>query len=162
MAYSYSQVSIHAVFAVQGRENIISKQWRDDLHRYISGIITGEGLTSFAIGGWKDHVHIFFGMPPERSISDILKIVKSKSTLWINEKKYVRGKFSWQAGFGAFSYSKSQRDDVIKYIINQEEHHKRKSFQEEYLSILNQFDVKFDDRFIFEFYEDNKPSPEGA
>ncbi len=153
MANTYSQISIHAVFAVQSRENIINQSWRDNLHKYISGIITEVGAKSLSVGGWKDHVHIFFGLPPSLAISEIMKTVKANSSKWINEKKFVKGKFQWQEGYGAFSYSKSQRDVVINYIMNQEEHHRNKTFREEYLEMLKSFDVAYDDKYLFEFYE---------
>jgi len=152
MANTYTQISIQAVFAVKGRENIITKEWRDDLHRYIAGIIQKEA-TSLAVGGWKDHVHVFFGLPPAISISDMLQKIKANSSRWINEQKLVNGKFQWQEGYGAFSYSRSQRDAVIKYVINQEEHHRRKIFREEYLDMLQKFEIKFEDKYLFEFYE---------
>jgi putative transposase len=153
MPNTYSQISIHCVFAVKGRENCISKEWRDDLHQYITGIIKAEGAKSLAVGGWKDHIHIFFGMPVTITIADLLGKVKANSSRWINENKFVKGKFQWQAGYGAFSHSKSQRGDVIKYIMNQEEHHKRKTFREEYLKMLHDFDVEFDEKYLFEFYD---------
>ena len=131
MANTYSQITIHAVFAVRYRENFILGDWRDNLHRYISGIIARKGAKSLAVGGWKDHVHILFGMPLTTYISDFIGAVKTSSSGWINEQRFVKGKFQWQSGFGAFSYAKSQRDVVIKYIMNQEEHHRTKSFKEE-------------------------------
>lgn len=153
MANTYSQISIHAVFAVKGRENCITKDWRDDLHKYISGIITGTGATPLAVGGWLDHVHIFFGMPVTTSISDFMSIVKANSSKWINEQGFVKGKFQWQSGYGAFSFARSQRDVVIKYIMNQEEHHRQKTFREEYLKMLSDFMVEYDEKYLFEFYE---------
>ena len=153
MANSYFQISIHCVFAVKSRENLILKPWRDDLHKYITGIINGLGGKSLAVNGWKDHVHIFFGMPVTRSISDFVGAIKANSSKWINEKRFVPGKFQWQSGYGAFSNSKSQRDAVIKYIIGQEEHHKSVSFKEEYSKILNDFEVAYDEKYLFEFYE---------
>lgn len=153
MANSYSQLTIHAVFAVKGRENIIAKHWRNELHEYISGIINHQNCKSFAVGGWKDHVHILFGLNPVLSISDFMRVVKANTSKWINEKSFVNGKFAWQEGYGAFSYAKSQRDVVIKYIINQEEHHKVKSFKEEYVEILNNFEVEFKNEYLFEFYD---------
>ena len=153
MANTYSQISIHAVFAVKNRENIITKQWRDELHSYISGIIKNDNLKPLAVGGWLDHVHVFFGLPVTRNVSDTLRIIKTNSSKWINEQGFVKGKFQWQDGYGAFSYSKSQRDSVINYILNQEEHHRNKSFREEYLEMLNNFDVEFDSQYLFEFYD---------
>ena len=153
MANTYSQITIHAVFAVKHRENFILKEWRDDLYRYISGIITNRGAKSLAVGGWKDHVHILFGMPVTTSIADFMSAVKANSSKWINEQHFIKGKFQWQEGYGAFSYAKSQRDVVIKYIINQEEHHRTRSFKEEYLKMLADFEVNYDDKYLFEFYD---------
>ncbi len=106
-----------------------------------------------AVGGWKDHVHILFGLPVAVSISEFMSAVKANSSKWINEQHFVRGKFQWQEGYGAFSYLKSQRDIVIKYIMNQEEHHKIKSFKEEYVKMLTDFEVIYNDKYLFEFYE---------
>jgi len=153
MANTYSQISIHSVFAVKGRENLITHDWRDDLHRYISGIITAKGAKSLAVGGWKDHVHIFFGMPVTTCISDFMRIIKANSSKWINEQLFVKGKFQWQSGYGAFSYSKSQRDKVIKYIMAQEDHHRIKTFREEYLQMLTDFDIEHEEKYLFEFYD---------
>ncbi|HYM93703.1 MAG TPA: IS200/IS605 family transposase [Chitinophagaceae bacterium] len=153
MANTYSQISIHAVFAVKGRENIITNDWRDNLHKYISGIIKGTGATALAVGGWKDHVHIFFGMPVTMCIADFMSIVKANSSKWVNEQHFIKGKFQWQSGYGAFSYSRSQRNPVINYIMNQEEHHRIKSFKEEYLKMLSEFGVAYDEKYIFDFYE---------
>lgn len=136
MANTYSQISIHAVFAVKHSENIIMKSWRDELHSYINGILKNEEAKPLAVGGWLDHVHVFFALPPSKNISDIMRVVKASSSKWINENKFVKGKFQWQEGYGAFSYSKSQRDNVINYIIKQVEHHRNKSFKEEYLEML--------------------------
>lgn len=152
MSDTYSQITIHAVFAVKNRENYITVGWRDKLHRYIAGIITNKGAKALAVGGWKDHVHILFGLPVTVSVADFMSAVKANSSKWINEQGYVKGKFQWQSGYGAFSFSKSQRDVVIKYIMNQEEHHRIKSFREEYLKMLNDFEVDFDDQYLFEFY----------
>ncbi len=152
MPNTYSQITIHAVFAVKLRENFILNDWRDTLHKYISGIITNNNAKSLAVGGWKDHVHILFGMPVTASIADFMSIVKANSSKWINEQQFLKGKFQWQSGYGAFSYSKSQRDIVIKYIMNQEEHHKMKSFKSEYLKMLADFDVAYEDQYLFEFY----------
>ena len=153
MANTYSQISIHVVFAVKGRENFITSEWRDELHRYISGIITENGAKSLAVGGWKDHVHIFFGMPLTTSIADFVGIVKASSSKWINERRFVKGKFQWQLGYGAFTHSRSQRDGVIKYIMTQEDHHRNKTFKEEYLKMLSDFEIEYDAKYLFEFYD---------
>lgn len=118
MPNTYSQITIHAVFTVKYRENFIAKSWRDNLHQYSSGIITNKGGKSLAVGGWKDHVHILFGMPVTTSVADLIGAVKANSSKWINEQQFIKGKFQWQQGYAAFSYAKSQRDVVINYIIN--------------------------------------------
>ena len=153
MANTYSQITIHAVFAVKKREAFITKEWRDELHKYISGIITTKGGKSLAVGGWNDHVHILFGLPVNISISDFMSAVKASSSGWINNNSFIKGKFEWQSGYGAFSFSRSHRDIVINYIMNQEEHHKTKTFKEEYLKMLNDFDVKHEEKYLFEFFE---------
>jgi len=153
MANTYSQISIHSVFAVKGRENLITGDWRNELHKYISGIITGNGAKSLGVGGWKDHVHIFSGMPVTTCISDFMSTVKANSSKWINEQNFVKGKFQWQLGYGAFSHSRSQRDQVIKYIMTQEKHYKEKTFREEYLKMLSDFEVDYDEKYLFEFYD---------
>jgi len=152
MANTYSQISIHAVFAVKRRENVILPTWRDSLHGYIGGIIQKEAKL-LAVGGWLDHVHIFFGMSPSQCVSDLLQLIKANSSKWINEQRLVTGKFQWQEGFGAFSYARSQRDNVIKYIMNQEAHHQKKTFKQEYLNMLRKFDVEYDIKYLFEYYD---------
>ena len=154
MSNTYSQVTIHSVFAVKYRENFITKDWRDHLHQYISGIITNKGAKSLAVGGWKDHVHILFGMPVTTCISDFMSAVKASSSGWINDQYFIKEKFQWQSGYGAFSFARSQRDIVIKYIMNQEEHHRARTFKEEYIKMLNDFDVAYEDKYLFEFYDD--------
>lgn len=153
MANTYSQLNIQVVFAVKGRENILPSQVRPELFKYISGILTNTNQFSLAVNGYKDHVHMFFEMSPTTSLSDIVRIVKANSSKWINENRLISGKFSWQEGYGGFSYSRSQRDDVIKYIMKQEQHHHETTFREEYLSILKTYDIRYNDSYIFEFYE---------
>ncbi len=152
MPDTYSQITIHAVFAVKDRGNFITKDWRNELHQYISGIITNKGAKSLAVGGWKDHVHILFGMPVIMSIADFMSAVKANSSKWINEQKFIKGKFQWQEGYAAFSYAKSQRNIIINYIANQEEHHRTKTFREEYIKMLDDFEVAYKDKYLFEFY----------
>jgi REP element-mobilizing transposase RayT len=152
MSNTYSQITIHAVFAVKYRANFIIKDWRDNLHQYIAGIINNKGAKSLAVGGWTDHVHLLFGMPVTTSLANFIGIIKSNSSKWINEQQLVKGKFQWQEGYGAFSYAKSQRDVVINYIMNQEAHHRARTFKEEYLKILNDFEVSYEDKYLFEFY----------
>lgn len=153
MANTFSQITIHAVFAVKYRENFIMNSWRDNLHQYIAGIIAGKGAKSLAVGGWKDHVHILFGMPVTTSIADFVGAVKASSSGWVNEQGFIKGKFEWQSGYGAFSFARSQRDIVIKYIMNQEDHHRTKTFEEEYLKILHDFEIDYEGKYLFEFYD---------
>jgi putative transposase len=153
MANTYTQLNIHAVFSVMGRENLLSEKMRMELFPYISGILKNTGNFPLAINGYKDHVHLFFELLPISQISDVLNKVKSNSSKWINDNRFFPGKFSWQEGYGAFSYSRSQRHNVIQYIMNQEEHHRKTTFREEYLELLKSFEVDFDLRYVFEFYE---------
>ena len=148
MANTYTQIHIQAVFAVQNRMSLIQQQWQSELYEYMTGIITNNGHKLLRIGGMPDHVHVFFGMRPTQSISDLMQDLKGSSSLWINKKRWVVGKFSWQEGYGAFSYGKSQVDDVVKYILNQEQHHKKRDFEEEYLELLDLFDVEYDARYV--------------
>ncbi len=153
MANTYTQLSTHVVFAVKGRENLLNAKLRPELFKYISGILTNTNQFSLAVNGYKDHVHMFFELTPSKSLSDIVRIVKSNSSKWINENRFIPGEFSWQEGYGGFAYSRSHRDAVIKYIINQEQHHQQKTFREEYLDILKSFEISYDEQYIFEFYE---------
>jgi len=153
MANTYSQINIHCVFAVKGRENIIAKNFRDELHRYMSGILKNDGVFPLAVGGWKDHIHVFFELQPDLKIAELMRMLKATSSKWINQKRFVTGKFQWQEGYGAFSYSRSQRHSVIKYIMKQEEHHSKRTFKEEYIDLLQKFQVEYKDEYVFEFYE---------
>src|ERR1043165_615256 len=153
MANTYSQVCIQCVFAVKGRENFITRDFRDRLHSYMSGILKGDGAYPLAVGGWKDHVHVFFELPMALSVAEVMKRLKGGSSEWINENKLVKGKFQWQSGYGALSYSRSQRNKVIQYVMKQEEHHAVKSFREEYLSMLKGFEIPYEEKYLFEFYD---------
>jgi putative transposase len=152
MANTYSQVNIQCVFAVKGRANVLTKDFRDDLHKYMSAILRNENAYPLAVGGWKDHVHVFFELNPNTRISDLMRTLKASSSKWINENQFVKGKFQWQEGYGAFSYSHTQRDNVIRYIMNQEEHHRVKTFKEEYLELLEIFKIEFKNEYVFDFY----------
>ena len=149
MANTYTQIHIQAVFTVQNKHCVIRNNWEEELFQYITGIIQNSGHKVLAINGIPDHVHIFFGMRPNQALSDLLQDIKGSSSKWINNKQFVNGNFSWQAGFGAFSYSKSHVDNVINYIKNQKAHHKKQTFIEEYLDFLEKFEVPFDERYIF-------------
>ncbi|WP_163322642.1 IS200/IS605 family transposase [Draconibacterium mangrovi] len=149
MANTYTQIHVQAVFSVQNRLCVIRPQWETDLYRYITGIIQNNGHKLLAINGMSDHLHIFFGLRPNQSLSSLVQDVKANSSKWINQNNFVSGRFSWQEGFGAFSYSRSQISQVVDYIENQKEHHKTKSFTEEYIKFLEDFDIPFDERYIF-------------
>jgi REP element-mobilizing transposase RayT len=153
MANTYSQINIHCIFSVKGRGSFIAKQFQDRLHEYMSGTLRNIDAYPLAVGGWKDHIHVFFELNPDTKISDLMRTLKSNSSKWINDEKLLPGKFQWQEGYGAFSYSRSQRDRVIKYIKTQEEHHKGKTFKEEYLGLLKKFEIEFKDEYVFEFYD---------
>ena len=153
MANTYTQLNIHAVFSVKGRENTLSSKIRPDLFSFMSGILNRLQCYPLAINGFKDHVHVFFELHPTIAVSDLLEKLKSGSSKWLNEKKLLPGTFNWQKGYSAFTYSRSQRKDVIAYIMNQEEHHKRATFREEYLKLLDKNEVDYDPKYIFEFYD---------
>lgn len=153
MPNTYTQIYIHTVFTVQNRLSLINSKWRDELYMYISGIVTKQGHKLISIGGMPDHLHVFIGLKPNQSVSDLLQDIKGDSSKWINLKGFVKGKFEWQSGFGAFSYSISQIDDVVKYIQNQEEHHKRMTFIQEYKQFLDKFQISFDERYVFKQIE---------
>jgi len=150
MANTYTQIYIQVVFAVQGRQNLIRPERKEELHKYITGIITRHDQKLLAIHAMPDHIHILIGLRPSMALSDLVGEIKTGSTNHINKNRWVAGKFSWQEGFGAFSYGHSQLDDVIPYIQNQEAHHKRRGFQEEYQEFLTRFNVPFDERYLFE------------
>ena len=152
MANTYSQINIHAVFSVQGRENILHKEIRANIFEYISGVIKGLGSFPLAVNGYSDHIHIFFEMPPSISLAKTLQEIKSSSSKWINEQHLFPGKFQWQKGYGAFSNSRSQRNQVIQYIMNQESHHSKINFRDEYLGLLEKYHVDYDKNYLFEFY----------
>lgn len=154
MAGTYSQIYIQMVFAVNGRENLLQKPWRDEVFKYIAGIVKGKNQKSIIVNGVANHVHVFVGLRPSISVSDLVRDIKNNSSNFINEHKFVRGRFSWQEGFGSFSYSHSQIEQVYQYIQNQEEHHKKKSFQEEYLDFLKKFEVEYDENYLFEWNDE--------
>ena len=149
MANTYTQIHIQLVFAVKHRDALINSSFKDELYKYIAGIIKNHNHKLLAINGMSDHIHIFIGMRPTQSLSDLLQDIKGNSSKWINEKKFLKVNFEWQEGYGAFSYSKSQVNNVINYINNQEQHHSVKTFREEYLEFLKLFEVDHDERYIF-------------
>ena len=149
MANTFTQIHIHTVFAVHNRESAIEKSWRDDLYKYLIAIIQNHGHKVLSIGGMTDHVHILFGMRPTQSLSDLMQQTKRDSSEWINRTGFTAGKFSWQEGYGAFSYGKSQVPAVINYISKQEQHHAKISFADEFKKILDAFGLAYDEKFVF-------------
>ncbi|NLA23454.1 MAG: IS200/IS605 family transposase [Bacteroidales bacterium] len=149
MANTYTQIHIQAVFAVQNRLSLIHKSWEDELYMYISGIVKANKHKLLIINGMPDHIHLLFGLRPSQSLSDLMQDVKGSSSKWINKKRFVPGHFSWQEGYGAFSYSKNELNRVINYIKNQKEHHKTQRFINEYKMLLQEFDIDFNDKYIF-------------
>ncbi len=159
MANTYSQIYIQLVFSVQGWHSLIKEKWESQLYKYITGIIQNKGQKLLAIGGTENHIHIFINMQPNCCLSDLVREVKKSSNVFIKENKFCPFNFSWQEGFGSFSYSNSQIDTVVKYINNQKEHHKKKTFREEYLEFLQKFDVDYDEQYIFEDIQVSNTTP---
>jgi putative transposase len=153
MANTYTQLYIHIVFAVEHRDRLIRSFFKDELMKYMTGIIQNKGNKLLAINTMPDHIHLFLGLNPKNAICDLVKNIKVSSTNFINEKNWLKGKFHWQEGYGAFSYSQSQIDNVVKYIINQEKHHKRISFREEYNKMLKAFNIKYGDAYLFKYFD---------
>ena len=149
MANTYTQIYIQVVFAVEGRQNLISPEHNDEPQKYITGIVSGQDHKLIEINNVPDHLHMVIGLNPDRALSDLVRDVKSNSSRFVNEKRWVPGRFSWQEGFGGFSYSRSQLDSIIHYIKNQQEHHARTTFRDEYIAFLKKFGVEYDSRYIF-------------
>jgi len=148
---TYSQIYIQVVFAVKHREALIDASWEERLYQYITGIVQNKGQKMLAINGMPDHIHFFIGMKPSCCLSDLVREVKKASNEMINENKLSRSKFNWQEGYGAFSYNHSQIDNVVKYILNQKEHHKKFVFQEEYTDFLKKMEIQYDEKFLFDW-----------
>ena len=150
MANTYTQLYVHLVFAVKHRGCFIAPSWQQELYAYLIGVIENRRHKVYAIGGMRDHIHIFVSMSPTQSVSELVQEVKRASTLWIKERHLVDGNFAWQEGFGAFSYSKSHVSKVVAYIQNQKQHHVGKTMQEEYIEFLKLFGVEYDERYVFQ------------
>ena len=149
MPGTFSQIYIQIVFAVKGRENLIGNRWKKELHKYIAGIIKGKGQKPIIVNGMSDHIHAFVGLRPALAIADMARDIKNNSSNFINDHKFVTGRFRWQEGYGAFSYSKSHVPNVIRYIQNQEIHHRKETFLDEYRKMLKLFDVEYDEQYLF-------------
>lgn len=153
MSNTYTQIHIQVVFAVKNRQALIGNKWEQELYKYITGIIKNNGHKLLQINGMQDHIHILIGLRPNQALADLIKQVKQDSSIWINKNSFTNHQFSWQAGYGAFSYAKPEIQQVIKYIQSQEEHHRKKTFIEEYKELLISFDIDFDEIYIFKEVE---------
>ncbi len=151
MANTYSQIYIHIVMVVKNRESLIVSRHQSEIFKYMSGIVSNKGHKSIIINGMPDHVHILIGLNPTFAISDLVREVKKSTSSFINNKGYLKGKFYWQQGYGAFSYSRSQLDKVYNYILNQERHHKKSDFKTEYLNLLDEFQIDYNSDYLFNF-----------
>jgi len=151
MSNTFSQIYIQIVFAVKGRQSLINSEWEEELYKYISGIIKNKGQKLLAINGMPDHIHILIGMKPSCSLPELVREIKKSSNEFIKEKQFTKSNFQWQEGYGSFSYSHRSLNNVIRYIENQKEHHAKKSFQEEYIEVLNKFAVEYKEEYLFEW-----------
>jgi REP-associated tyrosine transposase len=154
MANTYVQAYFHLVFAVQNRNALIRKSWKNELEMYITGIVQSHKHKLLAIGSMPNHIHILIGYNLNMTIPNLVEEIKISSNRWIKEKKFTNFKFSWQNGYGAFTHSHSQIDHVVKYILNQEAHHHKKTFREEYTELLNEFNVEYKDEYLFDFFDE--------
>ena len=153
MPNTYSKLYVQIVFAVQGRQNLISRKHNEELQKYITGIVQKRKNKMLSIYCMPDHLHLLTGLSPTMSVSDLVRDIKTGSSNFINSQNWIRGKFNWQESFGAFSYSRDQVNTIAQYILNQEEHHKKTTFREEYISMLKEFEIEYDERYLFEWIE---------
>jgi putative transposase len=153
MANTFTQIYIHIIFAILGRHSLIRKEQKVQIYKYITGIIQNKGNKLIAINGMPDHIHIFIGLNPSIKLSDLVKVIKTSSSDFIKSKNWYGGKFQWQEGYGAFSYSRSQIPNVARYIENQEQHHKKRTFKEEYIEMLRKFEIEFNEKYLFEWID---------
>ncbi|MFN8381076.1 MAG: IS200/IS605 family transposase [Anaerolineales bacterium] len=153
MANTYSQIYIQIIFAVTRRQNLLAKEWRQEVFKYMSGIIKNKGQKPIIVNGVEDHVHVFVGLKPAMALSDLVRDIKNNSSNFINDNNWIKGKFNWQEGYGAFSYNHSQVEDVYNYILHQEQHHARQTFQDEYTGFLKKFEIEHDVKYLFEWIQ---------
>ncbi len=153
MADTFSQIYLQFVFAVQNRQSVITKEHKEELHKYITALVQNRKAKMLAVNCMPDHIHLFIGLKPTILISDFVKEIKVESNEFINSKNWIKGKFKWQEGYGVFSYSHSHINEVVKYILNQEERHQKKTFKQEYLNLLQKFDISFEERYLFDFID---------
>jgi REP element-mobilizing transposase RayT len=153
MAGTFSQIYIQVVFAVQGRQNLLQKEWRHEVFKYMAGIIKNKGQKPIIVNGVEDHVHVFTGLKPSKALSDLVRDVKNNSSNFINDHKWIKGRFNWQGGYGAFSYGHSQIGYVYDYILNQEQHHSKQAFKDEYTDFLRKFEIEHDAQYLFQWID---------
>jgi len=153
MANTYSQIYIQVVFAIQGRQNLLAKEWRQEVFKYLAGIIKAKGQKPIIVNGVEDHVHVFIGLKPSMALSDLVRDMKNNSSNFINDNRWIKGNFSWQEGYGAFSYGHSQIEAVFNYIANQETHHAKQTFKDEYVDFLKKFGIEHAPKYLFESFE---------
>lgn len=153
MANTYTQLYIQFVFAVKHRQSLIHKEWKNELYKYITGIVQNNKSKMLSINGMPDHIHIFIGYKPSVSIPDLVKDIKVASSSLINDKHWTNHRFNWQEGYGAFSYRLRDIDEICRYIQNQEIHHQKKTFRQEYFEVLKDFDVEYEEKYLFEFFD---------
>ena len=154
MSGTFTQIYIQIIFAVKDRESLIKSSWEEELYKYITGIVQNKGQKMLAINGISNHIHILIGMRPSCCLSDLVREIKKSTSQLIKDKKFTKNKFQWQEGYGSFSYSHSSVDRVIKYILNQKEHHKKETFKEEYINFLQKFNVEYKDEYLFEWIDE--------
>jgi REP element-mobilizing transposase RayT len=162
MPGTYSQIYLQIIFAVKDRESLIQSHWEERLYKYITGIVQNKDQKMLVINGMPDHIHFLIGMRPSCCPSDLVREVKKSSHQFIKDNKFTKFNFNWQDGYGIFSYSHSHLDDVIKYIMNQKEHHKKRTFREEYVNFLNKFNIEFNDKYLFEWIEEGSAMPSAS
>jgi len=150
MANTYSKLYVHIVFVVKRRSALIHHEWKEKLYKYITGIIQNKNQKLMVINGMPDHIHILLGLKPDCNLSDLVRDIKCNTSRWINESKFLSIKFEWQTGFGAFSVGPPQLNVVINYILNQEEHHRKKSFRKELTNFLNEYEIEFNTEYLFD------------
>ncbi len=153
MANTYTQLYVHIIFAVKNKNNFIPEKHRKEIEKYMCGIISNNNCKTLAMYCNPDHIHILIGVSPNIAISELAKRIKANTSRWINDKKLLKGYFEWQKGYGAFTYSKSQVASVIDYILGQEEHHKNTTFKDEYIKILQNFEIEYKDKYLYDWYD---------
>jgi len=159
MPNTYTQIYIQFVFAVKARESLIQISWKNELYKYITGIVQNNKSKMLAVNGMSDHIHIFMGYKPTVAIPDLVKDIKVASSFWVNDNNLTKHRFNWQEGYGAFSYRLRDIDEICKYIQNQELHHQKKSFRSEYIDLLKDFAVEYEEKYLFEFFDDLYSTP---